>query len=315
MPGDAADNAGAPAGFAATIAQLHASDTTPALSPTQRGRIWEEILAAQAVSGSPERSPRALSSANGRAPEPAATMPVWRPLSPRTIARPNWLLAHVATAALLLLTIGLAYFAFGPGRSAERSSFVPEVLPGGETPTLHEVTAETLAAITLPAGAVPSKVAGAFGLYRVPPGTASTWEFTGAAGPRLTYVLAGSYTVQVDARTLVLRGGADMPQEIPAGETILLEAGDALLSRLDDAISARNGDRATVELLDGVLYEGVVLHNRNPIPPRLGLPRRRHHLGGHRFASRTGHLAPCDDRRWLRATSCPCLRAVSCNWR
>ena len=58
-----------------------------------------------------------------------------------------------------------------------------------------------------------------------------------------------------------------MPQEIPAGETILLEAGDALLSRLDDAISATNEDGATVELLDGVLYEGVVRNNRNPIPP------------------------------------------------
>ena len=199
LGGGPGDSAAAPAGLAETIARLHASDTTPALSPAQRGQIWEEVMAAQAVSGSPERSPRALPSANGRAPKPAVTKPVWPLLSPRTVARPNWLLAQVATAALLLLTIGLAYFAFGPGRSAERVSVVPEVLPAGETPALREVTAETLAAITLPAGAMPSRAGGAFGLYDVPPGTASTWEFTGAAGPRLTYVLAGSYTVQVDA--------------------------------------------------------------------------------------------------------------------
>ena len=84
---------------------------------------------------------------------------------------------------------------------------------------------ETLAEITLPAEAVPATIYSGQNHYTIPPGSSGRWEPssfspTCCTGPRLNYVLEGTYTVRGDGPMQVLRSGAAQWEDVPAGTEI-----------------------------------------------------------------------------------------------
>jgi hypothetical protein len=157
--GDAADAIGVPEGLAATVDRLLAGDTTPGLLLGQRQAIWEEIMATQAIDTGPQSHPVARPlCGNGRAPGLPRPQTPATPRWSRPSARSGWILAQLATAALLLLILVGSFLAFGPG-DRDRQLQAPVFLPAlsGTPATPETVTTETLLeteVAALPAGRI-----------------------------------------------------------------------------------------------------------------------------------------------------------------
>jgi hypothetical protein len=156
---DAADAIDVPEGLAATVDWLLGGDTTPGLSLRQRRAIWEEIMATLAMDPDPhsQLAARPLG-VNGRAPGLPLPQPPATPRWSRPSARSGWILAQLATAALLLLILVGSFLAFGPG-TRDRQSQAPVFLPAlsGTPATPETVTTETLletGVAALPAGRI-----------------------------------------------------------------------------------------------------------------------------------------------------------------
>jgi hypothetical protein len=132
---DAARDSEVAGDLADTVNWLHASDAAPALPPGQRARIWQEMMMASAMEMTRRtHAPGGASGVAGNAvaaPRQSVGRSRW---SPGNI-RPGEVFAQFATAALLLLIIGLGYFVAGPGRPAERSAGIPALVsPSTSTP-------------------------------------------------------------------------------------------------------------------------------------------------------------------------------------
>jgi hypothetical protein len=152
--------------------------------------------------------------------------------------RGGWILAHLATAALLLLTLAVGFVAIRQSPRDERT-WVPalvralEAAPGGiiDTPLIEA----TFTAEELPAG---EKDAIYYQLT-IPPGASLPYlgaQFCGCssepttAGVGTEVVQSGIYTLRLEAPMRVQRAGATRPGDvIPAGTEITLEAGDAVI--------------------------------------------------------------------------------------
>ncbi len=133
------------------------------------------------------------------------------------------------------------------------------------TPSSSPLVDETLAVASLPAGEIPPEIVTGLNHYSVAPGSEATWDWTCCSGPRLDYILEGSYTVRGAGPMQVLRGsGTGSWEEIAPGTEIVLAAGDALLSRMEDSFEGVNAGSTPVELLDAVLLAGSPLDD--PVP-------------------------------------------------
>jgi hypothetical protein len=265
--------------LAETVQQLHARDDAPgadqAFAATLLTNLEERMNTTYGDLKAPT-DPLRLSmmpSPNGRRP---ISLP-WLPLAPRTSSRSRgWPMTHIATAALVLFTLTFAYLALGParfGRQAEQPAGLPAALSTPASPSAGMIAEETLAEITLPEEAVPATIYSGQNHYTIPPGSSGRWEPssfspTCCTGPRLNYVLEGTYTVRGDGPMQVLRSGAAQWEDVPAGTEIMLEPGDALLSWMDDSFDAVNSGSAPVELLDGILFDGGM--TTDPIPQKSG---------------------------------------------
>ena len=264
----------------AAILHLHASDDRPGPDPAFRKRLREELMRAQAIPVSSDASPPFL--LNSHAGRVRRDMP---PPRPRAVGRRGWVIAQLATAALLLVTLGLGYLAFGPGRQrTERTTDIPAVVAPATpaTPASPPEVDGPLVSVTVPAGTVPAEIIGGLNVYTVPPGSSSRWDpknisATCCTGPRLNYFLAGAYTMRSEGPVQVLRGdGPGTWEDVPAGTEIVLEAGDALLSLMKDRFDAVNADETEVQLLDGVLFGGDA--GEDPVPEeQSGVPAWRYH--------------------------------------
>ena len=260
-------NAAAPAGFAATIARLRTSDTTPALLPAQRGRVWEEIIASHAPSAGHQVLPLGEAAhVNGRAPGLAPLQPAWNPRSTRPNFQPRWLLAQLATAALLLVTLGLGYFAFGPHRPSERTIANPvAVVPAA--PTAGETTLEPVFATTLPAGTIPATA----DLYTYVLANATLDADTRVPvqgqipGTLLASVLEGQLTLRVDGPLQVFRGPDRDAEIIPRNTEAVLDPGDTAL--YDYALPAEYANlRSTpVRIVQGGFLSGELPGPLSPL--------------------------------------------------
>ena len=184
----------------------------------------------------------------------------------------RWMMTQFATAALVVVTLTFAYLAFGPprsGRQDEPAAGLPAAFSTPASPPAGTMAEETLVEITLPADTVPATIYSGQNHYTIPPGSSGRWEpssfsATCCTGPRLNYVLEGTYTVRSEGPVQVLRSDAERWEDIPAGTEIVLEPGDALLSWMDDSFDAVNASSAPVELLDGILFDGEM--TTDPIP-------------------------------------------------
>lgn len=167
-----------------------------------------------------------------------------------------------------MVTLAFAYISFGlprPGGGDGPVAGVAPAIVAPATPSSDEAVNRLLTAVTLPAGVMPAEIVGSLNLYSVPVGIEGTWDWTCCTGVRLDYILESTYTVRGAGPMQVQRGGCNAAwEEIGAGTEIVLDAGDALLSRMEDAFDGVNSGSTPVELLDVVLFEGTPLDD--PIP-------------------------------------------------
>lgn len=268
VAGEATDDAGVAEGLVDVVGRLHASDTTPALLPGQRRQIWEAIMATATTSADPPRhASRVRPSANGHLPglalPPSAGHPRWSHAN----ARPRWVLAQLATAALLLVTLGLGYLTFGPGRHATRVPALP-ALVAPEIDTPGETTLETVFATTLPAAQITSA------------GDLNTFVLTHAvieadtrtpiqgqiAGPLITHVVQGQLSLRVDGPLQIVRGpdeavnanGASGVEDISPGTEAVLGPGDTAVYAYERPAEFANLGATSVHLVVGGFLAGLV---------------------------------------------------------
>ena len=257
--------------LAETIRLLHARDDAPGATPDFSARLLTHLEERMTTTHGDLRTPSdplrlsLLPSTNGRTPISSLWPPLPRQSSSRPWGRPT---THLATAALIVVTLAFAYLAFGPPRSDGQPAPVariPAAIVTLATPSPTAMADEALVAITLPAGVIPEEIVRGLNHYSVPPGSEGTWDWTCCTGARLDYILEGTYTIRGAGPMQVLRGGAAGSWEkIAPGTEIVLEAGDALYSRMEDTFEAVNSGSVSVELLDAVLFAGTPLDD--PVP-------------------------------------------------
>jgi len=256
-----------------TLQRLHAMTRTPppAMARTRVDRAMHERLTVPHNGmGATTMSQATIFARSSGASDPTGWSP--RQSAGRLTLRTSWRgfrwAGTFATALLLLVILGVGYLVVRSGTpNNQRLSSLP-VLEAPASPIIDESGARTLAAITLPAGTVPSPIVGGLNHYTIPAGTssstASTWVSTCCTGPRLDYVLTGSFTMRNEGPVQLLPAGTSTWETITAKSEITLNPGDAILLRMQDAFAAENANVTPVELVEGVLFEGTV--NDDPIP-------------------------------------------------
>src|SRR5215216_6601712 len=168
--------------LAETVQQLHARDDAPGADAAFAARLLTNLEERMNTTSGDLRTPTdplrlsIMPSLNGRTPISS----VWLPLPLRTSSRRwGWPITQVATAVLVVFTLTLAYLAFGPprsGRQAEQPAGLPAAFSTPASPPSGMITEETLAEITLPAGAVPDNIYSGQNHYTIPPGSRGRWE-------------------------------------------------------------------------------------------------------------------------------------------
>jgi hypothetical protein len=254
------------ADLSAAIRHVHDLSTTPPTSA--RERVWRAVQttadASQPESEVPVQ-PSFLLSVSRSAVSTTTTRTPWFAWGTRT----RWALVQMLSVLLVLATLGVSFFLFGSGRTPPAQlSGVPALILAPATPVPEEQATRTLAAITLPAWAMPSQIGGGLSHFTIPAGTSSstdsTWVSTCCTGLRLDYVLTGSFTMRNEGPVQLLPAGTSAWDTVTAKTEITLNPGDAILLRMQDAFAAENANTTPVELVEGVLFEGTV--NDDPIP-------------------------------------------------
>jgi mannose-6-phosphate isomerase-like protein (cupin superfamily) len=169
--------------------------------------------------------------------------------------RMRWAGIQLATALLLVVTLGLGYLALGPGMlNRDRPAELPAlVMPTTPTPGL--IADEILLDLSIPAAAIPSGDGSSSGLLHatIPPGTQGSWQAPPGAccsGLRVDYVLEGSYTVRASGPVQVVRAsGSGTPETVPADTEFVLEPGDAMIGPNETVFDAANTGSTPVQLL------------------------------------------------------------------
>ena len=257
--------------LAEAVRRLHARDDGPEMDATFVARLTDQL----------EEHMQAMYRQTARVDDPLGWNPPRRVTDrDRTAARSvaastggarpprGWNVPHVVSAALVAVTLVIAVLALGPTRGngpEPRRTEGPAAIVVSGTPGPTVQADEVLATVVLPAGTLPAEVIGGLNQYTVAAGSQATWDWTCCTGIRLDYILQGTYTVRGSGPMLVQRAGASEAwAEAAPDTTIVLEAGDALLSRMEDRFEATNSSSAPVELLDVVLFTGVPTDD--PVP-------------------------------------------------
>jgi hypothetical protein len=176
--------------------------------------------------------------------------------------------AQFATAALIVLTLGLGFVIFGSGRlSLERSLILPvptEAPSVAGTPTT-EAQITTLFSTTLKADQIPRESNLHFVLWRLSlaPGDGfPAWTQSQAccSGPQFTHVLEGELTVHATGEMEVVRSsqnGSDVLRPSP-GEEVVAGPGDTIVH--DFAFPAAYTVRGTnpVQIVNAGLFAGTM---------------------------------------------------------
>lgn len=224
---------------------------------------------------------RPLAGPNGRLTGSAAPWPRLRISAERRRTAPTFL----ATAALLLLTLGLGYLTLGPGRPhppADRSVGIPASVAtpphrsvwiprAVATPPAssgqREATLETVFATTLPAGTVPTAGHLSFILWHATLAPDTRVPIHGQIpGPQITHVVEGDLTIRVDGPLQVVRHADDTtsalgmaPAEaIPPGTEVVLRPGDTAVYGYERPAEYANLGATPVHIVGGGLFGGVI---------------------------------------------------------
>jgi len=269
--GEAATPGAIDPALANLIRQLHAQSDVPPLDPVYTKRLREDLMNQIGHAGTVPHTlfPAVPPASNGRA-QPGS----WQvSVPPETASRAQWRwgFAQLATAALLLLTLGLVYRALNPGRPSNGQPVpFPDLVARSATPAPGGTAEEALVTITLPAAAVPrgEGIGGGLNHDTLFPGTQSTWtSLPDACCPelRLEYVLEGTYTVRAEGTVQILRSGSGgAPETVPARTEVILGPGDALVSSTETAFDGANTGTTPTELLFWILTDAN--YPTGPIP-------------------------------------------------
>jgi hypothetical protein len=243
--------------LAETVHRLHARDDAPGADVAFAARLLvtlQDHMAAMLLDMSQLAAPLPLDppATNGRTPATWPQLPLPYPTSPR---RPAWPLAHIASAALVAITLAFAFLVVGPpprGGPDEQTAEAPAAV-------------DTVFSTTLPAAQVPTAGNLDFLFWRVKlepnsRGPASAQPATCCPGPQITHVLEGDLTLHVAGPARIFRGGEMAPggMEVPPYSDLILRAGDTAV--FDYATPAEYANQGTqpVQLVGGGIFAGAV---------------------------------------------------------
>jgi hypothetical protein len=217
---------------------------------------------------------RARVSARARAGnEPTVAMAAptapWAPAAPdRARAGPEprsgRTVVHLATAALMLLALGLVFVALGPGNVRLRLGASGPVVVEAPSSLPSGVTETTLVEEAVPAAYLPpwEVATSGFAHIAIPPRSSSTWT---TPALRLEYVLTGGYSVRSDGPSQVIRRGTTAAEDIAAETTVALAPGDALLAPAGTLSAYTNDGSDAAELLSWIVFDRTGA--QAPAPP------------------------------------------------
>ena len=246
--------------LADTVRRLSAIDDAPTADPRFADRLLEEIMPT-----APTMHPPAFPLLP---PLPAARdRPDLAPARPRvTIPRTRWTLAQLATAALLVLTLGAVYVTFiaPPQRSVMPVVVVPAT-PTTEAQSPSAVTVEPLVAATFQPEEVPTgrTLNLLVGHATIAPG--AKVAFTAAmvkccAGPQIDHVFSGELTLRSEGPLRVVRAAGDETpgpaEEVPPGTDVVLRPGDSAIHRAEVPFTYVNAGTDPVQIASGGLFSG-----------------------------------------------------------
>jgi hypothetical protein len=189
------------------------------------------------------------------------------PARPRvTIPRTGWALAQIATAVLLVITLGAVYVTFiaRPQHSMVPAVFVPAT-PTTEAQSPSEVTVEPLVAATFLPEEVPTGRALNLmvGHATIEPGAQVAFTATMVkccAGPQIDHVFSGELTLRSEGPLRVVRAAADEtprpPEEVTPGTDVVLRQGDSAIHRAEVPFTYVNAGTDPVQIASGGLFSG-----------------------------------------------------------
>ena len=193
-------------------------------------------------------------------------------------------MTHLATAALLLLTLVTSLLTFGGWRPHPEQVFLgaPSVLerPTAAPTPAPEATMEAVFATTLPVDLVPTAGNLDFLLWHVSlaphsqaPASAQAW--TCCPGPQITHVLDGDLTLRVEGPLQVFRRSALSPGAVPVATVapktaVVLHPGDTAVFPHEVPATYSNPGSRPVHLIGGGIFTGAVRNGP------LGLPLLDH---------------------------------------
>ena len=271
--------------------QLRALYRPPAPDPAFVAQLEEELMSAHSVAVPISGAHVPLTTPNGRLlPSPGPFVPS-TPLGPHPV-RHRWAFGAFATAALVVLTLGLAAFALRPNHPTADRPVALLAIDATPASTAGVTAEEELLAVALPAEALTHGAEVTFALvdYTIPPDTEGTWpppqpdsgcpEAT-CPGVELVYVLEGGFTVTAAGPVQVVRAGRGEAEPIPAGTAITLGPGDALLRPNSTTVDFATAGATSAHLVLGSLVPDY------QVPPGWEM-HDEDHVGGDRFSTLSG---------------------------
>jgi hypothetical protein len=171
---------------------------------------------------------------------------------------PQHVLAMLATAALVLLTLGASYVAFQRSHTNGESG-QPASIPAlvASTPPSASHPAQELLDLPIPNEMIPrgDAIGSGLGHETIPPGTTATWDLPAL---HVEYVISGTVTVRSTRPSQVVRaGGGGEPESVQSGTEITLEPGDAMMAPRETTSDYTNPGPAPAEILTWSMHEGA----------------------------------------------------------
>jgi hypothetical protein len=171
---------------------------------------------------------------------------------------PQHVLALLATAALVVLTLGASYVAFQrshTNRESGRAVSIPALVASTTPSASHP--AQELLDLPIPNEMIPrgDTLGSGLGHETIPPGTTATWD---SPTLHVEYVISGTFTVRSTGPMQIVRtGGGGEPEAVPSGTEITLGPGDAMVTPRETTSHYANPGPTPAEILTWSMNEGA----------------------------------------------------------